>query len=80
MVAGAGSGIGGASVLAFVKKGAKVVAADIVIEGGKETMQLNKEAGSETTFVMTDVSKATEIETFVNKTIETYGRLDDGPQ
>jgi len=35
-----------------------------------------KESGGEAIFIKTDVSKALEIEVLINKTIETYGRLD----
>jgi NAD(P)-dependent dehydrogenase (short-subunit alcohol dehydrogenase family) len=35
-----------------------------------------KETGGEAIFVKTDVSKASEVEAMVRKTVETYGRLD----
>lgn len=76
LVTGAGSGIGRASAMAFAQEGAKVIVADIVVEGGEETVQLIKEAGGEATFVKADVSQAAEVEALVDKTVETYGRLD----
>jgi NAD(P)-dependent dehydrogenase (short-subunit alcohol dehydrogenase family) len=76
LVTGAGSGIGRASAIAFGKEGAKVVVADIVVVGGEETVQMIKKAGGEATFVKADVTQAAAVESLVNKTVETYGRLD----
>jgi NAD(P)-dependent dehydrogenase (short-subunit alcohol dehydrogenase family) len=48
----------------------------VVVEGGKETVDLIKQAGGEALFVKADVSQAAEVEAMVNKAVETYGRLD----
>ena len=76
IVTGAGAGIGRASALAFAQRGAKVVVADWVVEGGDETVQIIKQAGGEATFIKADVSKLTEVEALIDKAVETYGRLD----
>ncbi len=76
LVTGAGSGIGRASAQKFAQEGAKVIVADIVEEGGNETVRLIREAGGETTFVKTDVSQAKEVEALISRTVEAYGRLD----
>ncbi len=76
LVTGGGSGIGRASALAFAREGAKVVVADVVVDGGEETLGMIKKAGGEAIFVKIDVSKAAEVEAMVNKAVETYGRLD----
>lgn len=76
LVTGGGSGIGRAGALAFAREGAKVVVADVVVEGGQETAEMIKQDGGEATFVKTDVSKAAEVEALVNKAVGTYGRLD----
>jgi NAD(P)-dependent dehydrogenase (short-subunit alcohol dehydrogenase family) len=52
------------------------VVADVVVEGGEETVKLIKQAGGEALFVRTDVSKAAEVEALVNAAITTFGRLD----
>jgi len=78
IVTGGSSGIGRACALAFVREGAKVVIADVDVEGGEETVHIIREAGGESIFVKTDVTKATEVEAMVNKAVETYGRLDCG--
>src|SRR5918996_737647 len=76
LVTGGSSGIGRAAALAFAREGAQVVVADVVVEGGKETVDLIKQAGGEALFVKADVSQAAEVEAMVNKAVETYGRLD----
>jgi NAD(P)-dependent dehydrogenase (short-subunit alcohol dehydrogenase family) len=76
LVTGAGSGIGRATAQIFSREGAKVVVADIVIEGGEETVRLLKAAGGEATFVRVDVSQPVDVEAMVKKAVDTYGRLD----
>ncbi len=78
LVTGGGSGIGRACALAFAREGAKVVVADIMERGGKETVQMIKEAGGESIFVKTDVSKTADVEALVKRAVDTYGRLDCG--
>ncbi len=76
LVTGASSGIGRATALAFAREGAKVVVADVQVEGGHETERMIKEAGAEAIFVKTDVSDAAEVERLINRAIGTFGRLD----
>jgi NAD(P)-dependent dehydrogenase (short-subunit alcohol dehydrogenase family) len=76
LVTGGSSGIGRAAASAFAGEGANVVVADVLVEGGEETVRMIKEAGGEAIFVKTDVSKATEVEALIKKAVETYGRLD----
>lgn len=76
LVTGGSSGIGRATALAFAREGAKVVVADINVEGGKETVKMLKKIGGDSIFAKTDVSRAVEVEAMVNKAVATYGRLD----
>ena len=76
LVTGAGSGIGRASALAFVREGARVVVVDVNVEGGEGTMDLIEEAGGQAAFVKADVSIATDVAAMVEQTVTTYGRLD----
>lgn len=76
LVTGGSSGIGRATALIFAREGAKVVVADVNIEGSQETVRQIQAAGGEAIFIKTDVSQAVEVETMVKKTVETYGRLD----
>jgi len=76
IVTGGGSGIGRATSLWFAREGAKVIVADVGVEGGKETVKLIREMGGEAVFVQTDVTRAAEVETLIQKAVATYGRLD----
>lgn len=76
LVTGGGSGIGRASALTFARVGAKVIVADMVIEGGEETVHMIRVTGGEATFVKVDVSKAIEVEALIKKALGTFGRLD----
>ena len=76
LVTGASSGIGRATALAFAREGAKVVVADVTVEGVEDTVAQVKKAGVEAIFIKTDVSKAVEVEALVAKAVATYGRLD----
>lgn len=76
LVTGGSSGIGRASALAFAREGATVVVADVDIEGGEETAHLISGAGGNAAFIRTDVSRAGDVEGLVERTVETYGRLD----
>jgi NAD(P)-dependent dehydrogenase (short-subunit alcohol dehydrogenase family) len=76
LVTGAGSGIGRATALVFAREGAKVVVADVVVDGGEETVRQIKAAGGEALFVKADMAKAAEVEAMVQKAVTTYGRLD----
>ncbi len=76
LITGASSGIGRASALAFSREGAQVAVADVSAEGGEETVSLVKKAGGEAFFMKADVSKAVEVEAFVARVVQTYGRLD----
>jgi NAD(P)-dependent dehydrogenase (short-subunit alcohol dehydrogenase family) len=77
IVTGASSGIGRATAQIFARDGAMVVVvANKNVAGGEETVGLIKKAGGEATFIQADVSKATEVEAMVKKTVKLYGGLD----
>ena len=76
LVTGGASGIGRATALAFAREGARVVVADLVSAGGKETVGLIKKTGGEAVFVKCDVSKVANVKAMIKKTVGAYGRLD----
>ena len=76
LVTGGRSGIGRSAALAFAREGAKVAIGDVQVKAGQETVQVIREAGGQAVFVQTDVSKASDVEALINRTVEVYGRLD----
>jgi len=76
LVTGGTSGIGRATAVLLAKAGARVVIAGRRESEGKETIDLVREAGSDGLFVRADVSKASEVDTLIQKTVERFGRLD----
>ena len=76
VVTGGTSGIGRDTAVLFAKAGANVVVAGRREAEGKETVELVRAAGGDGLFVQADVSKASDVETLVKKTVEKFGRLD----
>lgn len=70
------SGIGRATAIALAREGAKVTVAARRASEGEETVRLVKEAGSDAIFVKTDVAIENDVRSLVEKTVDTYGRLD----
>ncbi len=75
-VTGAATGIGRATALAFAREGANVVVADISEPGNQETARMIDEAGGRALAVACDVSRSEEVKAALERTIETFGRLD----
>ena len=76
LVTGAGSGIGRASALAFARRGARVVVADVDPAGGEETARLVAAAGGEAAFVRVDVAREAEVAALVAGAVARFGQLD----
>lgn len=76
LVTGGTSGIGRETAVLFGKAGAKVVVAARREVEGEETIELIRAAGSDGLFVKTDVSKASDVDALVRRTVEKFGRLD----
>ncbi len=76
LVTGGTSGIGRETAVLFAKSGAKVVVAGRREPEGQETIDSIRAAGGDGLFVKTDVSKASEVDALVKKTVDKFGRLD----
>lgn len=75
-VTGGGSGIGRATAFALVREGAKLMIADYVPEGAERVVKEISQKGGKAAFVHADISVPSQVEMAVNKTVETYGRID----
>jgi NAD(P)-dependent dehydrogenase (short-subunit alcohol dehydrogenase family) len=76
LVTGGTSGIGQETAVLFGRVGAKVVVAGRRETEGDETVKLIRAEGGDALFVKADVSKASEVETLIQKAVEKFGRLD----
>ncbi len=75
-VTGAASGIGRATALAFARQGANVVVADIDQQGNQDTAQMIEDLGGQALAVGCDVTRGEDVQDALNKTVQTFGRLD----
>jgi NAD(P)-dependent dehydrogenase (short-subunit alcohol dehydrogenase family) len=76
LVTGGSSGIGRATALAFARAGSCVAVADVMEEGGEQTVQMVREAGGDAQFFRADVSSAADVEALVRGVVDRFGRLD----
>jgi NAD(P)-dependent dehydrogenase (short-subunit alcohol dehydrogenase family) len=76
LVTGGTSGIGKATALAMGVAGAKVVFSGRREPEGEDVANLIRQSGTECLFVRSDVSSEADVQTLIQKTVETYGRLD----
>ena len=76
IVTGGNSGIGRATAIALAKEGVKIVVAARRSKEGEETVHLINETGSDGIFVKTDVANGASVRSLVEKTIDSYHRLD----
>ena len=75
IITGAGSGMGKASALLFAREGAKVVAADLNEETGRETVDSIRADGAEAVFVRVDVSNEEDVKKMVQTAVDHFGKL-----
>src|SRR3954468_18693584 len=75
-VSGAANGIGRAAALAFAGEGVSIAVADISEQGNQETARMIEKAGACALAVRCNVSLDKEVKAALEKTTETFGRLD----
>lgn len=75
-ITGASTGIGRATAIEFAKKGVHVAVCDINEEDGKNTCKLIEKEGVKTVFIHCNVAEPEACKHAVEKTLETFGRLD----
>lgn len=75
-ITGAGGGLGRGVATAFAKEGANVVITDLSEKANLETAKIIENIGGKVLAVTVDVTKSEDIIRALNKTIETFGKLD----
>ena len=73
IVTGGSSGLGRAMVECFVEQGARVVVADVDVDGGEA---LVKELGDAVAFCATDVADPDQVQGAVDQAVDRFGGLD----
>lgn len=76
IVAGADSGIGRATAIAFAREGAQVVIADIIESDGGQTVATIQAEGGKAHYSQVDASSASSVDTLIRSTVSVYGWLD----
>lgn len=76
IITGAASGMGKAEALRFASEGAKVVVADLNLEGAEEVVQEIKRNGGEGLAVKVNVTDPADIENMVALATDTFGKID----
>jgi 3-oxoacyl-[acyl-carrier protein] reductase len=73
LVTGGAAGIGKATALRFAEEGARVVICDVDEANGKDTVRL---LGSEAAFYKVNVASREEVQQWVGRVVDQYGRID----
>jgi NAD(P)-dependent dehydrogenase (short-subunit alcohol dehydrogenase family) len=76
LITGAGSGMGRVAAQTFAREGARVVAAEVDAEAGRETETLARSEGLDVRFVQADVSREADCRQMVAFAEEAFGKLD----
>ena len=76
LISGGARGMGAAEAKLFSREGAKVVIADVLEAEGRQTEAEINEMGGDAIFVMLDVTKQSDWDAAISKTVEQFGKLD----
>ena len=76
LVTGGTSGIGRAAALMFAAEGGRVAFCGRNIERGEQVQENIRDARGEATFIRADIRNESEVKALVDRTLETYGKLD----
>ena len=76
LITGGARGMGAAEAKIFSREGAKVVIADVLDADGRQTEAEINETGGDAIFVALDVTKQSDWDAAINRTVEQFGKLD----
>ncbi|MGA9174161.1 MAG: SDR family NAD(P)-dependent oxidoreductase, partial [Thermoactinomyces sp.] len=76
IVTGSGRGIGAATVQRLAEEGAKVTVTDVNAEACEATAAKIRAEGGDAIAIPCDITQRQAVEEMVQKTVDTFGRLD----
>ncbi|HEX2941597.1 MAG TPA: glucose 1-dehydrogenase [Rhodopila sp.] len=76
LITGGGNGIGRATAIGFVTRGAKVVVVDRDQAAGEATAGILRQQGGDAMFVPADVTRSADVQNYVKATLDKYGAID----
>ena len=76
LITGGGGGIGRATALGFIARGARVMVVDHDEDAGAATVGVVRQLGGEALFTRADVALAAEVKHYVQATLDAWGRID----
>lgn len=75
VITGSGAGIGRAAAVEFGREGARVVVADLDLQGARETVRRIESLGGAALAVQTDVSDPQSVQNLAARVVEAFGRV-----
>ncbi|ANF97893.1 SDR family NAD(P)-dependent oxidoreductase [Paenibacillus bovis] len=76
VITGGGSGLGQSVAIKLAESGINISIVDISEKAGQETITLLKPYGINAIFIQADVSRAEDVKTYVDRTVEHFGTID----
>ena len=76
VVTGGARGLGGACAVRMAEEGRDVIIADLLETEATETVQAIEVFGQRALFIKTDVSNEAQVQSMIDQTVDTFGRLD----
>jgi NAD(P)-dependent dehydrogenase (short-subunit alcohol dehydrogenase family) len=76
LITGGGGGIGRATALGFIARGARVMVVDHDMDAGQATVGVVRQQGGEALFTHANVALGAEVKHYVQATLDAWGRID----
>jgi len=76
LITGGANGIGRAVAQGFARLGARVAVVDRDAVGGEATAEAIRQQGGEAKFVLADVTRSADVQSYVQATLDAYGAID----